>query len=117
MNQYPTIPFLVVNGLLGWCLLWSTSEIIFGSIIGRVFVYLGKRSIYILVGHFLCFKFITKIYILINKLPNYMLAAFPTLKVGGLWIFYTLIGVAIPVIVGGTLIQACNILKKPKSVP
>lgn len=95
-NEYLSILFLVLNGIMGWGLVWSVSLLIQNVKTLSFFEYMGKKTMYILLGHFLCFKIVTILYVSFNHLPRYLFASFPVLNISGLWIGYTLIGVLVP---------------------
>ena len=48
---------------------------------------------------FLSFKLVTLIYLLCNSKPMYLIAAFPCLVDGWLWILYTIIGITVPILI------------------
>lgn len=61
----------------------------------------GEKSIYVLILHFLAFKFVTAIQLIIYHQPLYRLASFPCFTTGGIWwIAYAFIGTVVPVIFG-----------------
>lgn len=66
----------------------------------------GKYSLYILMFHFIAFKAITFIQILIYHQPLYRLASFPCfINWGGWWLLYTLVGITIPMGIGNIIIR------------
>ena len=74
-------------------------------ILSNAIVYIGNNTIQILTWHFLCFKIVSLIIILVYHLPIEHLAEFPTISdysASGWRICYFLIGILIPVI--GTLV-------------
>lgn len=95
-NEYSSPLFLVANAVLGWGFVWSISEFLLQIHHGRFWEYMGRKSMYILLLHFLCFKAVTFIYIRCNDLPEYLLASFPTLFVRHLWVAYVAVGVFVP---------------------
>lgn len=62
--------------------------------------YIGSKSLYILIFHFLAFKLISYIYIISNKLPVESYLPLPLIKGAGnwLWITYSIAGITIPLI-------------------
>ena len=65
----------------------------------KVLNYIGENSMYIMVFHFLAFKIVNYMQIVIYKLPIERLSEFPGLKYSSYnnwWIIYTMIGVFIP---------------------
>lgn len=62
-------------------------------------IVIGKNTIAVVILHFLCFKIVSFIGIIITDAPEYVLACFPTyMKTGVWWAAYTIIGVGIPVL-------------------
>lgn len=54
----------------------------------------------IMIGHFLSFKLVSYGLIAIRKIPYFCAAAFPVLTdIGFYWIPYTIVGIALPLIV------------------
>ena len=68
--------------------------------IGGGLSYIGKHSMAIMIGHFLSFKLVSYGLIAIRKIPYFCAAAFPVLTdIGFYWIPYTIVGIALPLIV------------------
>ena len=65
-----------------------------------VLSYIGERTLYILIFHFLAFKFISLIYIIFNELSIESYLPLPLIKGANcwLWIAYTVAGVTIPLL-------------------
>lgn len=63
-------------------------------------IYIGQRTLIIMMLHFLSFKAVAVLVDLIYNLPAYCIAAFPTLygNIGFWWIAYTIVGVALPLL-------------------
>lgn len=60
--------------------------------------YIGKSTVSVMILHFLCFKIVNEIQILIYNYPQYMLAKFPVISgKDGWWIIYSVVGVILPV--------------------
>lgn len=66
-----------------------------------LFTYIGERTLYILIFHFLAFKLVSIAYIYYKDFPINCLVQFPVLKETNsyLWIFYSLIGMAISLLI------------------
>lgn len=64
--------------------------------ISAFFKYVGDKTLYILIFHFLAFKLISYVYIACNGLPITLLSQFPVLKEtpSWLWLAYSIVGVA-----------------------
>lgn len=72
------------------------------AFLGKIIAYIGQSSLAILAMHFIAFKIVSGIYIIITNSPHYWLAKFPVITgSGGWWIAYTLAGVGIPVFLRG----------------
>jgi fucose 4-O-acetylase-like acetyltransferase len=72
-----------------------------------ILTYIGRNTIHILFLHFLFFKIVMYIYIILNKAPIYILGSFPVYTFRGGWIFYTVAGLIGPMLV-------VNIVKEGK---
>lgn len=62
---------------------------------------IGKRTLSIVEMHFLAFKLVALVVTYVYGLPRFCIAAFPNLygDRGLWWIAYTIVGVAIPILV------------------
>ena len=97
------IPYFIV-ALLGTIGVFCISAGLNKCKLADIFVYIGNKTLYILIFHFLAFKLVSFIYIKYNNLPFEYLSQFPTLKEtpSFLWIIYSLIGITIPLIIWET---------------
>lgn len=97
-GEYTSISFFLIVSIAGWCFVYSLSCLMAQIKKMRdVLKYLGEHSIIILFGHFISFKLVTLVEVIILKLPLYRLASFPALYTKhGLWFVYILVGVGIP---------------------
>lgn len=90
--------FLVVSSLSGWILLNVVSEVISHYSISRYFVYLGSNTLPILLIHMASFKLASYFFVLIRRLPSYMVASYTIIfsvsEFGKL--LYVLVGVCVP---------------------
>ena len=64
-----------------------------------IFDYIGGKTLYILVFHFLAFKLVTLLFIGIYDFPIERLSEFPVIKLGNYWIVYSVVGVVLPLII------------------
>ena len=70
---------------------------------------LGKASLYIMLLHFLAFKLVNLIFVIIYKLPLENISAYPVLPINEYsWIIYTLFGVIIPLLLHKIFITLKN---------
>ena len=60
---------------------------------------IGKRTLSVLLLHFLSFKIVEAVVVTVYQVPSFCLAAFPNLygDRGLWWAVYTLVGVGVPV--------------------
>ena len=99
-TDYTNPVFLIMTSVCGWMLLYELSYFISKTArIADVVVVIGKNTIAVVILHFLCFKIVSFIGIIITDAPEYVLACFPTyMKTGIWWVAYTIFGVGIPVL-------------------
>lgn len=93
--------FFLIMSASGWIMLFSLASILEKSNlkIKTLLGYISQHSIPIIMLHFLTFKIVNGIAVYVYGLPKYMIAAFPVLMTSGVWwIFYTVIGLIIPLI-------------------
>ena len=114
VNHFTDPLFLILCSLVGWFWLYALGEIVKASkLLNNALTCLSKSSLFILFLHFLGFKFVTAIQLLVYKEPAYLLASFPILHKEGLWwIAYTIAGVLFPVGVKYVFDLAMSFLKK-----
>ena len=76
-----------------------------------ILVYIGNKTLYILIYHFLAFKLVSLLYIRYNNLPIEYLSQFPTLNGSPsyLWVGYSIIGIIIPLIIWKVFSKIQNI--------
>lgn len=93
--------FFLVMSLAGWFLLYSISDLMVEK---RCFVnnglsYISRHSVPIIALHFLCFKIVNALVVIVYDMNIWMIAAFPVLTVSGMWwLLYTIIGVGGPLL-------------------
>ena len=97
------IPYFV-TAILGTLMTMQVSRIVscFEGWIKRFLVFTGDHTLEILTWHFLCFKLVNMIAILVEHKPIEYLALFPVIGHSGpnvWWLFYTSFGVGIPLFV------------------
>ncbi len=99
-NKYVNPLFLIAASLSGWCLLYSISFFLKHiSVLKRILTGIGKRTLTILLLHFLCMKIVSAIIVAYYGLPSFCIAVFPYIygDRGLWWLAYTVIGVGLPV--------------------
>lgn len=84
-NMENPIYFLVAS-LSGWFLLWGIAKILqkVNFIGNNAICYISIHAVPIIALHFLAFKIVNVIYVLIKEMPYYMIAAFPVLTREGM---------------------------------
>lgn len=97
-DVYNNIAASAAGGLLGISLVLVIAG--FGWFQNNKYlIQIGKCSLEIMALHFLAFKIVSLIIIIIYRLPVTRLSDYPVIETGGLWwICYTLVGVCVPVI-------------------
>lgn len=94
--------FFILCSISGWILLMSIAkQIIKARSFSKYLIYVGKHTMPILALHLLSFKLVSLMYILVHGRPICLLASFHILFETPLyyWIFYTIIGVAVPLMI------------------
>lgn len=111
-NTYKSPIFLILCSTTGIYVSIYISQLIDRVIKSSWIVYIGQNTIIIMVLHFLAFKIVTLIQVIIYNEPLYMLAKFPVLYSGKWWwILYSLIGIGLPLILSNIIvsIKKCKI--------
>lgn len=99
-NYYESPVFLLFVSLAGWLMLYEVSFFLAETKFGKTIEVVGENSLTIMILHFLSFKLVSFVGILFEHKPFYLMAAFPTLyNDGGWWIFYTFVGVGMPILI------------------
>lgn len=100
-NIYPNPTYLIVASVAGWTMLYSLGMMLQRSkIITGALQYISIHSVPIVGMHFLCFKIVSLIAVLALGMKMYMIAAFPVLELpGAWWLFYTVVGILVPLLV------------------
>ena len=113
-NIYTTPIHFIVCSILGWIFIYCISKFLTNIyIISHVLSYIGMYSLYILILHFLVFKVINMIVIRIYNMPNFMIAAFPTLyNNDSWWIIYCIFGIAFPLFCVHIAKKLSSVLRK-----
>ena len=105
--------YYVFSSLAGWFLIFSISRFVVKlSLIKRIFVCIGKNSLYVLCMHLVCFKLVAYIHCLFQNIPIENVSNFPVVNNSGFWcIAYTLIGLIIPIVIVYLIRQLLDIIK------
>ena len=99
-NRYENPAFLLVVSICGWVLLYEVAqELKKKKLLADVIVCCGQNSMAIVVLHFLCFKIISLVGVVVYNQPRERITAFPVLyEQGAWWIAYMFAGVIVPVL-------------------
>ncbi|AEE17058.1 acyltransferase family protein [Treponema brennaborense] len=106
--------FFIVSSLTGFLFLWSLSQVIlmYSKFFVQVLLYIGSHTIPILALHILSFKIITFVQMKIYSADHIVFSLFPVWKNEWYWCFaYTVVGVAIPIIIS-ILLGHVKLLRK-----
>ena len=89
---------VAVSGTLG---LLSLSFVLKKCPIRNILSYIGSKTLYILIFHFLAFRLVSYVYLSVNHLPMYYLQQSPVLRDTNqwLWLVYSIVGISFPLIV------------------
>ena len=101
-NSYTSPIYLLLASLAGWMLVYEGAHLLaLVPALGRAFSALGRATMPIVILHFLAFKLVTYLGLLVTGGESYLLAAFPIYFTGGLWwVAYTTAGLALPLAAG-----------------
>lgn len=99
-NSYGNPIFLLIASITGWCFLYSISCFITLLPVKDFFLAIGKRTLSIVIFHFLSFKLVGAIIVKVLGLPVFCIAAFPNLcgDSGVWWLAYTIVGIGVPIV-------------------
>lgn len=106
--------FFVIVSLAGWIFIYGIALLVNKTKLRSIFSYVGRHTLWILLLHFLSFKIVSCIYIMITGVNKLYLAAFPVIKIAGgaWWIAYTVVGVAVPLMVEWLIKSGISCTKK-----
>lgn len=99
-NQYKSPTYLLLTSILGWIFLFSIAIVINKcKCLAYAIRTIGEHSLSVLLLHFLAFKIVTLLQIIIYDYDICALGTFATLKNGVGWSFlYLVVGIYIPVL-------------------
>ena len=99
-NSYNDPFSLIAASFIGWQFLYEIAEFIKRiEIIKKFWIIIGKNTLAIVVLHFLCFKVVSYIRVIVKGEPKFIVAAFPVVYSDGIWWFaYLMTGVLLPVL-------------------
>lgn len=90
--------FYFIVALSGSVGILQFARILGNGSIADVFNYIGKKTLYILIFHFISFKIVSYIWLICNREPIERMSEFPTQSGAPywLWIIYCIVGVGVP---------------------
>lgn len=97
-GQINNVLFYSIAALLGWNMLYFFSVIIHKLKIHSILVFLGQHTMSIVLFHFLAFKIISYLYLIIKNQSLIGLSVHPVIKDGWLWVPYLICGITIPIL-------------------
>lgn len=99
-NKYGNPIIFILASLSGWFLFYFISSwISYVPVVKNVLAYIGRNSLYILLFHFISFKFVNVCIASIMDESKYVWAAFPTAYgKSNMAIFYLIAGVGVPLL-------------------
>lgn len=116
-NSYVNPAFLMLASLAGWCLLYGIAYFINLLKVKKIFLEIGKRTLSIVIFHFLAFKIVASVIVLVYELPSFCIAAFPNLygDKGMWWLLYSIVGVTVPILLNVMYGNVRRLIIKGKS--
>ncbi len=99
-NSYENPFFLLGTSIIGWVFLYSMAFFLKKiSIVKNLMLGIGKRTLSVVILHFLSFKIVAAVITGIYHMPSFCIAAFPNLhgNKGLWWAAYTVVGVGVPI--------------------
>ena len=100
-NEYTNPIYFIIVSLLGWYLVYESSYYLSKiKSINNVLQYIGKNTMPILIFHFIAFKMINFIIVILLRQDYNLIGNFPVLyKHDYWWIIYTVFGIGIPLLI------------------
>ena len=87
--------------MIGFIGIMILSKVLSKYSIAPIITYIGSKTLYILVFHFLAFKLVSSVYLYFKSLPIDLLTQFPVLEETNswLWIIYVISGIIFPLVI------------------
>lgn len=107
-NQYPNPAVFLLASLSGWVFCYSIAWFLKHTPLRPVMLFIGKRTLPIVIFHYLSFKIVNAVVLSVRHLPSFCLAAHPHLygDQGLWWVAFTAVGVAVPLLLSVLYEQA-----------
>lgn len=100
-NKIENPAFFLIASISGWMMLYGVALLLQRlSFVGnKAIAYISIHSVPIIALHFLCFKIINAVVVIVTEQKKYMTAAFPVLMhTDAWWIAYAAVGIGIPLL-------------------
>ena len=115
---YIIFPYYVISIIASISVIYLTKHL--GKRAMNALDFVGKKTLYILIFHFISFKIVSLLYIVITNRPITQLSSFPVIENDTLflWIIYSIVGVTIPLLIKhgmdkfSSLCESCDFIKK-----
>lgn len=108
-NFYSSITGMIIASFAGFFFVYLVSDLLKNTFLSKCLVKCGQNTLPVMILHFLCFKIVNCIQVIIYHYESYKIAAFPILDGSGMWwLFYAVCGICIPIILNE--IRKCLIL-------
>lgn len=100
-NEYTNIAFFIINSLAGiYIVLFIATLVKKINLLSGILSYMGRNTIPVIGLHFISFKIVDIVRIVLFSMPYYTIGKFPVIDVYGMWwVVYALVGVTIPLII------------------
>lgn len=101
VNTYENPAFLLIASLLGWVLMFSLCKMLTAfkalKYLNYLVEILGKHTVSIAALHFLAFKLVSLVEVILYDKPMILIASYPVCYSNhGWWIIYTIVGLGLP---------------------
>lgn len=99
-NQYPNIFYFGIAAILGYIFIKQCSLLLIkNNFLKKMFIVLGKKSLYIMCIHMFAFKLVILVQSIVYKQSGDILSMYPTYDSSlGWWMVYTFVGVVVPLL-------------------
>ena len=117
-NKYTNPILLIVSSLVGIYMILYLSKSIEGTFLDNKFTFIGRNTMVIMMLHFLSFKVVSFIGVLIKEENIKLIGSFPVLySTGFWWVVYGMVGVFLPLLSKYTVLKLkCFVTKDKKQL-
>lgn len=110
-GEYSNIALFLISSFCGIYATLTLSNVINTKYNINLLKVIGKNTFVISALHFLVFKFINVIIVIIFNLNKSLISSFPCIEIKGVWVIYSIMGVFLPVIINKFVIKRMLRLK------